>query len=536
MKNWPRQKKILLDLVFLFLLLGVSFLFAQKYINFSTVPNEDAAILMRYAKNLGEGHGIVWNLGEKPVDGGTDFLSLVVIAGLYKAGLPLEKAVRSLDYFSHFLTLFLIYSAARKLLKSPPVVGFISAFFFAIGPGLFYTAAYFSTPFFALFACLAWIMALAIMQGKAGHGYSALFAILGLITGLIRPEGVILAGLMLISIIIVLGFRKARLPILWFASVILLLGGTYLLWRWNYFGYPLPNPFYKKGGGQLYFDSLRRSLLYVIFMGIPFWWIYLVGLFTRTQNRYAIACLLPVFGFATAFILLSDETNFAARFQYAVFSIILISWYPLAKDLPIWQKKTSLMKMLVLKKALWLALIVAGTVMFTAIYVLAYANVISNIQQAFIFKGRYDVAMYLHHYESKGYWMATSEAGLLPLYSGWNAVDTWGLNDQWIAHHGVITAEYLNVYHPELIVFHAYFSPQAKDCPDPKPDWSRMTSVLQTYAEENSYTLAGVFGVDSCDTNYYYVRNDFADSAELIEAIRGFDYWIGDQKSQNYAP
>jgi len=86
--------------------------------------------------------------------------------------------------------------------------------------------------------------------------------------------------------------------------------------------------------------------------------------------------LLPVFGFATAFILLSDETNFAARFQYAVFSIILISWYPLAKDLPIWQKKTSLMKMLVLKKALWLALIVAGTVMFTAIYVLAYANVI----------------------------------------------------------------------------------------------------------------------------------------------------------------
>jgi ADP-heptose:LPS heptosyltransferase len=24
------------------------------------------------------------------------------------------------------------------------------------------------------------------------------------------------------------------------------------MWRWQYFGYPLPNPFYKKGGGTLH--------------------------------------------------------------------------------------------------------------------------------------------------------------------------------------------------------------------------------------------------------------------------------------------
>ncbi len=55
--------------------------------------------------------------------------------------------------------------------------------------------------------------------------------------------------------------------------------------------------------------------------------------------------------------------------------------------------------------------------------------------------------------------MATSEAGLLPLYSQWNAIDTWGLNDEWIAHHGEITADYLDRYKPELIIFHAHFSP-----------------------------------------------------------------------------
>ncbi len=536
MTNWLRQKSVLLDLGFLILLLVVSYLFAQKYVDFTAVPNEDAAILMRYARNLGEGHGIVWNIGESPVDGGTDFLALATIAGLYKAGFTLEHAVRFLDFFSHFLTLFLIYFASRKILKSPPVVGFISAFFFAIGPGLFYTAAYFSTPFFALFACLSWMAAMAIMQGKTGHGYSALFAILCLITGLIRPEGVILAGLMLLSIIIALGLKRSRPPILWFLAVFALLGGIYLLWRWNYFSYLLPNPFYKKGGGHLYFSSLRRSLFYVLFMGIPFWWIYLVGLFRKKQFRYAIACLLPVFGFAAAFILLSDETNFAARFQYAVFSLILISWYPLIKDLPIRQKPASLMKLPILKKTLWLALIVAGSAAITATYVFAYNKAISDIQQAFIFKGRYDVAMYLRRYESKGYWMATSEAGLLPLYSGWNAVDTWGLNDQWITHNGGITAAYLDRYHPELIVFHAYFSPQNRACGDPNPDWSRMTSVLEDYAAENPYTLAGVFGLEACDTYYFYVRDDFVDSAEIIAAIKGFDYWIDDTKSENYAP
>ena len=56
--------------------------------------------------------------------------------------------------------------------------------------------------------------------------------------------------------------------------------------------------------------------------------------------------------------------------------------------------------------------------------------------------------------------MATTEAGLLPLYSTWSAVDAWGLNDAFIASNGGITEEYLDRYRPEVIVFHAYFSPE----------------------------------------------------------------------------
>ena len=74
--------------------------------------------------------------------------------------------------------------------------------------------------------------------------------------------------------------------------------------------------------------------------------------------------------------------------------------------------------------------------------------------------GLYDAALVLRDYQRRNYALATTEAGLLPLYSTWRAVDAWGLNDAWIAHHGGITEEYLDRYRPEVIVFHAYFSPE----------------------------------------------------------------------------
>ena len=44
------------------------------------VPQEDAYILYRYSENLAGGHGIVWNVGETPTDGATDFLWMLVLA------------------------------------------------------------------------------------------------------------------------------------------------------------------------------------------------------------------------------------------------------------------------------------------------------------------------------------------------------------------------------------------------------------------------------------------------------------------------
>jgi hypothetical protein len=142
--------------------------------------------------------------------------------------------------------------------------------------------------------------------------------------------------------------------------------------------------------------------------------------------------------------------------------------------------------------------------------------------------GRLEMARMLADYRGKGYVIATTEAGLLPYYSGWDAIDTWGLNDQFIAHNG-LTMEYLDEYKPHIIMFHDYYSPLVPPRlteANLAQRWFGMTILMKTYAEENGYVLAAVFGDSPYDTHYYYVRSDFEDSERLIERISTFrDYF-----------
>ncbi len=139
-------------------------LFAIFFVNFNIPPFEDAAMLMRYSDHLAHGYGVVWNIGQHPVDGATDFLFMVSVAGLMKIGIPLGRAVRGLGLFSVAVLTLLIYFVNRKLWKAHIAFAALSAIYLAVGTGLTYVAAYFGTPFFALFAALTWTLALLLIQ------------------------------------------------------------------------------------------------------------------------------------------------------------------------------------------------------------------------------------------------------------------------------------------------------------------------------------------------------------------------------------
>jgi len=534
-------KKILPDLFTSLALVAVVLFYAARYIDFSIAPFEDAAMLMRYAQHLADGHGIVWNIGEHPVDGATDFLFMVVSAAFIKLGLTVGQSVRGIGFASHLLTVLIIYWTNRRIHNANIPLSFLSGLYLAVGTGLSYVSAYFGTPFFALAAAATWALGLILIQQQNPRfGLMLAFALSGLVMGLIRPEGVILASLMLLAILILRGFKNSVSIIVIFGAVFLLLGGAYFLWRWNYFGYPLPNPFYKKSGSGLHWDSYNNSLLNLLRLCLPLVIAFILGFRSRETARQTIAYLIPILGFAAAFILISDEMNYGARFQYALVPIALMSWVPLAGGLSLLKPN----QISAWEKGVYVVALIAVSAGF--IYYSWYQNCfLTSYQQTcarpYARDGRYDMGKLLAEYRGKGYVIATTEAGLIPYYSGWDAIDTWGLNDQFIAHNGVLTAEYLDQYKPEVIMFHDYYSPLVPPKltePNLAQPWFSMTITMKEYAEANGYVLAAVFGDSPYDTHYYYVRTDFEDSKRLVQQISTMKkyYWnMTGKKSINYA-
>lgn len=514
------------DVLCVLALLAILFVYATRYYDFSRPPAEDAAMLMRYSQHLAQGNGIVWNVGEKPVDGATDFLFMVVVAGFARLGMPVETAVLAVGLVSHVLTVLLIFVSARTLFGAPNWLAFFPSLYLAVGPAMSYIAARFGTPFFALSAAITWLFAYKYVLSP--HARTALFiAISGVIMGLIRPEGVLLAGFMAMAIVFWRGVKESRRFLLYFVIVLAVIGGAYFFWRWGYFGYPLPNPFYKKGGGELYWSGLSASINNTIALSLPFIWIFPLSLAARTTKQ-AIFALIPVTGFSAIWILLSNEADYLGRFQYAVLPIVLISWIPLVMRV---SENWKLPKFNDLERYNRILLIgLAFGAMCSVILYRHRSNDFSRLGDS-----RYEIARILSQYKNGTFTLATSEAGLLPFYSNWRAVDAWGLNDQFIAHNGGLTYEYLDQFKPDLIMFHTGYSPIVP-IPNSSDSWSLMVLVLKHYAERNGYTLAAAYGVNPYDTHYYYVSPSFPDAVGLIEKIRQQDYFWGSRlKSLNYA-
>jgi hypothetical protein len=518
-----------MDVIDWFFILGLvllAILFTSSRWNlFASPPLEDAAIVLRYVGHLAAGHGIVWNLGDEPVDGTTDFLFLLVASGLVKAGLSPQVAARLWIVTAHCLTIGLVYFAIRQRGRAARWAAVTSAGYLAVGPALTYIWDAFATPVFALFASLTWWLAWKIKERGGSQLDCALFGLCALATALERPEGVFLAGFMLLALIFLRGLRRSRLAILYFLGFVGIGGGSYFLWHWQYFGYPLPNPFYIRGGGRLFPDSLRESMQNVLALGGPFALVYMVGLWSPRTVKLAVFSLIPVAGFASMWLLLSSMGNHYMRYQYAILPVVLLSWYPLWEEivgqsgLPSWadlRARRCAPPLPLLAVSLFVLLILRGSY---------WRETGKNWWDS-----TYELGVMLGQFKDKHYTLATSEAGLVPFYSEWRTIDTWGLNNSWIAHHGTITESMLENENPEVIMFHCSFSPLVPPSQNPywpfSSAWFSMVMTLKGYAEGRGYRLVGSYGSDPHDTTYIYVRPDFPDSLEITRRIGGLmDTW-----------
>jgi len=217
-----------------------------------TYWSDDAFISFRYAQNLADGRGPVWNPGER-VEGYTNFGWMLLIAGALKTGVDATHASRALGLLATAGTLALVPVLASQL-RTPwtwrwwlVAGGAIVALGLNTGFSL-WTFAGLETPATVLFITAG--ITLHLWEERTERlPLASAFAFLA--AALTRPDAVVVWGVTaLFKLARLLGDdrREQVVPLAMWGAAFLVPFGAYWLWRWSYYGEFFPNTYYLKTG------------------------------------------------------------------------------------------------------------------------------------------------------------------------------------------------------------------------------------------------------------------------------------------------
>ncbi|SFB02034.1 hypothetical protein SAMN05216266_103324 [Amycolatopsis marina] len=247
-------------------LLALGFSLAHQLL-FSTVA-EDAFITFRYALNIAEGNGPVFNVGER-VEGYSNFLWMVLLA-LFKTlfGADIVGTAVVLGVLSTLGCVVLAYVLVHRIVRkgrgtedSAPAFGVAAAVLTAGASGL---AAYgpsgLETPLFLL---LALCICLSVAENRC-----VMAGVLVALAVMTRPDGVVIAIVVGIWLVV----RAARHRVDWWAPAGYVLGALVLAvpwtaWRVTYYGYLVPNALAAKSGAPLGWQ-LEQGGAYLVEFGV----------------------------------------------------------------------------------------------------------------------------------------------------------------------------------------------------------------------------------------------------------------------------
>ncbi len=218
---------------------------------------EDAFISFRFARHFAQGAGLTWNLGAPPVEGYTNFLWVLIEAGLIRLGADLVRVMPFLGVALATTALVLFYrTLILRLDLHAWTAGFAALLLAACGPFATWATSGMET---TLFALLAWLAFDALVASRPSSPMIAsAWLVLATLT---RPEGALLAAVLLgTSAALARRQDGPRLSAHALAAACYVVPvALYGAWRWHYFGWPLPNTFYAKTGGGV--EQWLRGIL-----------------------------------------------------------------------------------------------------------------------------------------------------------------------------------------------------------------------------------------------------------------------------------
>lgn len=232
----------------------------------SLIGVDDANIYFVYMKHIAEGHGFVYTIGGEHVEGFTSLLWTMIGAGFHAMNLPLEMSLLIVN----IVLISYVISRIWKFIDGEKHISWKSALFLSL---LACTPGFIEWNVLSLLETGLWTTLLSLLFLSIIEDSSPwIIGILGSLLILCRPEAM-LWGYVACMLYVIMQYRlrhaiqyQTSIPFFMISISLIAL----IVWRMNYFGFPLPNTYYAKVSSDI-FSNAFVGLKYIakFFIQIP---------------------------------------------------------------------------------------------------------------------------------------------------------------------------------------------------------------------------------------------------------------------------
>jgi arabinofuranosyltransferase len=452
----------------------ILYLHGALYLNYTS---DDAYISYRYAQHLADGLGLVWNSGVH-VEGYSNFLWVIILAGTHAAGADIVFSGRWLGFAAAGAAAGAAYLLVEELVERKDAAryaGLGAALALASsGPFALWSYAGLETSLFALLVAVAAILHIREQRG-AGVPVSGMVWALVFLT---RPDGIVLFAVSAFFKVseLILAIDSERDPDRAFVrrasprALAEWLGGfalifvPYFAWRYETYGWLLPNSYYAKvgrgteqyqRGARYLFDFAQQYAGWLVLLAAP-------ALLLRGLRQLGALYVLALLGVWVAYVVVVGGDGLL-RFRF--FAEVLPLFYALVAAsiaVIIISIRIDGARAPVLRAAS--AIVVgAGLLAFTLQSTPSdpFASVLPAEGRAV--SDRVEIGRWLREHAPPDTVIAVLAAGAIPYESRLTTIDMLGLNDEHIAHrsiqvggraagHEKFDAEYVLGRRPDAII------------------------------------------------------------------------------------
>lgn len=385
-------------------------------------PIDDTFITFRYAENLANSQGLVWNPTGPPTEGYTNFLYVLLLAPFAASGADLLLVAQLVNICAVIISSFFIYRLSLLISgQRGNWLALLAPVVFLLTPAVWANAlSGMETSLFGALLLAGFYYVWHAETRARTFGYALIF-----LASLTRPEGAILGG---VVGLVQLMTEPRRKTVMSLTLGLLLPFAVYYLGKYLYFGFWLPNSFAVKvtqsvGEGQGFFHGMQAVKLFVLRVW-PLLLLASVPLFFGRDRRY-IAALVWIVVVIAAYAVPVPLMGFFDRFFYSsevfLYALAGAAALLLYRELGVRQALAALGVIVAL-------LIFSNTRSPRAKEVLSWDLSEINDRLAVI-------SLDLRNLPSaRAITFATSDAGIMPYYSRLRHLDLAGLNDNEIAH------------------------------------------------------------------------------------------------------